>query len=205
MDFGVNLMTRGITGDAEGLLAMARQAEALGFAHVTANDHLVVPTRIASRYPYTESGEWPGARAGACLKQITVLGFLAGVTSAVRLVTSVMVVPQRPAVLAAKALTTLVDVLSRGRPPSGSASGGWTRRSSRPWRRLRSRNGRGDRRVPRRLQGAVDERGAALLRALRRFADIASSPGPRRHRTRQSGWAARARWCAAPRGLDGDG
>jgi probable F420-dependent oxidoreductase len=122
VDFGVNLMTRSITGDAEGLLAMATRAEALGFAHVTANDHLVVPTRIASRYPYTESGEWPGARAGACLEQITVLGFLAGVTRAIRLVTSVMVVPQRPAVLAAKALTT-VDVLSRGRLTVGIGVG----------------------------------------------------------------------------------
>lgn len=39
MDFGLNLLTRGITGGAEGLLAMARTAEALGFGHVTANDH----------------------------------------------------------------------------------------------------------------------------------------------------------------------
>jgi probable F420-dependent oxidoreductase len=122
MDFGVNLMTRGITGNAEGLLAMARQAEALGFAHVTVNDHVVVPTRIASRYPYTPTGEWPGARAGECLEQLTVLGFLAAATSRVRLVTSVMVVPQRPAVLAAKALAT-VDLLSRGRLTLGVGVG----------------------------------------------------------------------------------
>lgn len=51
MDFGVNLLTRGITGNADGLLSMARQAEALGFGHVTVNDHIVVPNRIASRYP----------------------------------------------------------------------------------------------------------------------------------------------------------
>ena len=43
MDFGVNLLTRGITGGPDGLLAMAGKAEALGFAHVTANDHIVVP------------------------------------------------------------------------------------------------------------------------------------------------------------------
>lgn len=122
MDFGINLMTRGITGNAEGLLAMARRAENLGLAHVTANDHLVVPNRIASRYPYTPSGEWPGARAGECLEMITVLGFLAAATSRVRLVTSVMVVPQRPAVLAAKALAT-VDVLSSGRLTVGVGVG----------------------------------------------------------------------------------
>ena len=31
MDFGVNLLTRGISGGPEGLLAMAGKAEALGF------------------------------------------------------------------------------------------------------------------------------------------------------------------------------
>jgi probable F420-dependent oxidoreductase len=122
MDFGVNLLTRGITGNAEGLLSMARQAEALGFGHVTINDHIVVPNRIASRYPYTPTGEWPGARAGECLEQVTALGFLAAATSRVRLVTSVMVVPQRPAVLAAKALAT-VDVLSQGRLTVGVGVG----------------------------------------------------------------------------------
>lgn len=122
MDFGVNLLTRGITGGAEGLLATARQAEAQGFGHVTANDHIVVPNRIASRYPYTATGEWPGARAGECLEQVTVLGFLAAATSRIRLVTSVMVVPQRPAVLAAKALAT-VDVLSHGRLTVGIGVG----------------------------------------------------------------------------------
>ena len=122
MDFGVNLLTRGITGNAEGLLAMARQAEAMGFGHVTVNDHIVVPNSIASRYPYTPTGQWPGARAGECLEQLTVLGFLAAATSRIRLVTSVMVVPQRPAVLAAKALAT-VDVLSHGRLTVGVGVG----------------------------------------------------------------------------------
>jgi alkanesulfonate monooxygenase SsuD/methylene tetrahydromethanopterin reductase-like flavin-dependent oxidoreductase (luciferase family) len=71
---------------------MARQVEALGFDHVTANDHIVVPNRIASRYPCTAPGEWPGARAGECLEQVTVLGFLPAATSRIRFVTSVMVV-----------------------------------------------------------------------------------------------------------------
>lgn len=34
MDFGINLMTRGITGSPEGPLAMAQKAEALSFIEV---------------------------------------------------------------------------------------------------------------------------------------------------------------------------
>ena len=161
MDFGVNLLTRGITGNAEGLLSMARQAEALGFGHVTVNDHIVVPNRIASRYPYTPTGEWPGARAGECLEQVTALGFLAAATSRVRLVTSVMVVPQRPAVLAAKALAT-VDVLSQGRLTVGVGVG-WLDEEFRavaapPFAAARG----GDGRVPGGLPRALDQRCAEL-------------------------------------------
>ena len=177
MDFGLNLLTRGITGRAEGLLAMARTAEALGFGHVTANDHIVVPNRIASRYPYTPTGEWPGARAGECLEQVTVLGFLAAATSRVRLVTSVMVVPQRPAVLAAKALAT-VDVLSEGRLTVGIgrrlAGRGISRRRGAALRRARSSDGR----VPGRLPRALDQRCAALHGKHVSFADIRFEPKP---------------------------
>jgi probable F420-dependent oxidoreductase len=50
------------------------------------------------------------------------LAFLAGVTQTVKLLTSVLVVPHRPAVLTAKLLTT-ADVLSGGRLITGIGSG----------------------------------------------------------------------------------
>ena len=197
MDFGVNLLTRGITGNAEGLLSMARQAEALGFGHITVNDHIVVPNRIASRYPYTATGEWPGARAGECLEQVTALGFLAAATSRIRLVTSVMVVPQRPAVLAAKALAT-VDVLSQGRLTVGVGVG-WL---DEEFRAVAA--------PPFAQRGAVTDEFLAAFHELWTsdapsfagtyvaFSDIRSSRSRFRSRARRSGWAARAGWrCAA--------
>src|SRR5262245_43027039 len=114
MDFGVATVTRGECSSREGYIAVAEAAESLGFGFVSVNDHVVVPRGIASRYPYSESGEWAARPAGECLDQLATLAFIAARTERVRLLTSVMVVPQRHAVLTAKMLTT-VDVLSKGR------------------------------------------------------------------------------------------
>ena len=114
MDFGVATMTRGALGNRQGYLAVAEAAERLGYGFISANDHIIVPRDIASRYPYSDSGEWAGAAAGECLDQLATLAFLAARTERLRLLTSVMVVPQRPPVLTAKMLAT-IDVLSSGR------------------------------------------------------------------------------------------
>lgn len=125
MDFGVNTLSRGPMASREGYAAVAEKAEALGFGYLTVNDHVVVPGDIGSRYPYTEEGNWPGKTFGECFDQLATLAFVAGRTSRIRLLSSVMVVPHRPAVLAAKMLAT-VDVLSGGRLIVGCGVG-WMR------------------------------------------------------------------------------
>lgn len=122
MDFGVATVTRGKCATREGYLAVAEAAEGLGFGFVSVNDHVVVPRGIASRYPYSESGEWAARTAGECLDQLATLAFLAGRTERVRLLTSVMVVPQRHPVLTAKMLAT-IDLLSNGRLIVGCGAG----------------------------------------------------------------------------------
>jgi probable F420-dependent oxidoreductase len=114
MDFGVATVTRGACAAREGYIAVAEAAERLGFGFISVNDHVVVPRDIASRYPYSESGEWAARTAGECLDQLNTLAFIAARTERVRLLTSVMVVPQRHPVLTAKMLAT-IDVLSKGR------------------------------------------------------------------------------------------
>ena len=114
MDFGVATLTRGALGNRQGYLAAAEAAERLGYGFISVNDHIVVPRDIASRYPYSESGEWAARTAGECLDQLAALAFLAARTERLRLLTSVMVVPQRHPVLTAKMLAT-IDVLSAGR------------------------------------------------------------------------------------------
>jgi probable F420-dependent oxidoreductase len=122
MDFGVATVSRGECATREGYLAVAEAAEGLGFGFVSVNDHVVVPRDIASRYPYSETGEWAARTAGECLDQLATLAFLAGRTERVNLLTSVMVVPQRHPVLTAKMLAT-IDLLSAGRLIVGCGAG----------------------------------------------------------------------------------
>src|ERR1700685_4870100 len=91
----------------DSLVRIATEAEMLGFDYVTVSDHVMIPTSIASRYPYSESGEFPSGAAAPRLEQLTAATFIAAVTKKLRIVTSVMVVPHRPAVLTAKILASL--------------------------------------------------------------------------------------------------
>jgi probable F420-dependent oxidoreductase len=122
MDFGLHVGTRGVGADPENLARIARHAEGLGFAYLAIPDHIVIAEQVDSRYPYNESGNWPAADTGTCLEQVGTLIYLAGVTERIRLLTSVMVLPYREPILAAKLLAT-ADVLSKGRLTVGVGVG----------------------------------------------------------------------------------
>jgi probable F420-dependent oxidoreductase len=121
--YGFYLPTRGRSAAPEDLTRLVERAEALGFHSVVIGDHVVFPVRIASKYPYTVSGAFPGG--GDALEQLTLAAFVAAHTERLRLVTSVMILPHRHPVLAAKMLAT-IDVLSRGRLTVGVGVG-WLR------------------------------------------------------------------------------
>ena len=125
MKYGFTLPGRGPLATPERLGALAKKGEELGYDTVLTGDHILVPRKIASPYPYTEGGEFPGTPSGESMEQLTLLSFLAGQTSKIRLVTSVIIVPHRNPLVAAKALATL-DVLSKGRLVVGVGVG-WMR------------------------------------------------------------------------------
>jgi probable F420-dependent oxidoreductase len=125
MKYGLTLPGRGPLATPDNLGLIAKRAEALGYYMVLFGDHIVVPRHIASTYPYTDDGAFPGSGSGEAMEQLTVLAFLAGQTHTIRLVTSVIIVPHRPPLVAAKALATL-DVLSKGRLIVGIGVG-WMR------------------------------------------------------------------------------
>ncbi|ETW99130.1 MAG: hypothetical protein ETSY1_16135 [Candidatus Entotheonella factor] len=123
MRYGFYLPTRGQTAAPEALEALVEKGEALGFHAVVIADHIVFPTTIHSKYPYTVSGAFPGQ--GDALEQLALMAFIAGKTSRLRLITSVMILPHRNPLVTAKMLAT-IDVLSQGRVTVGVGVG-WLR------------------------------------------------------------------------------
>src|SRR5213083_2051593 len=124
-DFGYHLPIWGSAATRDTLLTLARRAEALGFDSVWASDHVVIPFEIRSRYRYNATGDFPLSADTTFLEPLTALAMVAGVTERARLGTTVLVLPHRHPVLAAKTLATL-DHLSGGRVILG-AGVGWMR------------------------------------------------------------------------------
>jgi len=123
MRYGFYLPTRGRSAEPDALETLVRRGEALGFHSTVIADHVVFPVSIASKYPYTVSGAFPGG--GDALEQLTLMSFVAAKSERLRLITSVMILPHRNPVLTAKMLAT-IDVLSRGRVTVGVGVG-WLR------------------------------------------------------------------------------
>ena len=125
MKYGIILPGQGPLATPDKLGTLARRGEELGYDCLSIGDHVLVPQAIASQYPYTEGGEFPDAPSGEALELLTLISFLAGQTSKIRLVSGVLIVPYRSPLLAAKILATL-DVLSQGRLVVGIGVG-WMR------------------------------------------------------------------------------
>jgi len=122
MKFGLSTVTRGVLSTRESYRAVAVAAERAGFDFLSVSDHLVVPAKLNSKYPYTASGVFAAAEHGYCLDMLATIAFLSGCTERLRLLASVMVVPHRPAMLTAKMIST-IDVLSNGRLILGAGAG----------------------------------------------------------------------------------
>jgi probable F420-dependent oxidoreductase len=122
MLIGFDMPTRGALASAETIARLAIEGEAMGYDYLTLSDHIVIPRDIQARYPYSGTGEFPKGGRGDWYEQLTSAAYIAAKTTRLRMVTSVMVVPHRPAVLTAKILAT-IDLLSNGRLTVGVGAG----------------------------------------------------------------------------------
>lgn len=109
MDYGICLPNFPDGASREGMEAAAETAERLGWSAVWTTDHILVATEDAAEY-------------GRIYEALLSLAWIGARYLKVRLGTSVLVVPQRNAVLVAKELATL-DALSGGRVIAGVGVG----------------------------------------------------------------------------------
>jgi probable F420-dependent oxidoreductase len=112
LDYGLCLPNFPDGATPEGIDAGAEVAERLGWSTVWTTDHVLVPHDAASDY-------------GRIYEALLTLAWVGARYPRIRLGTSVIVVPQRNAVLLAKELATL-DSLSSGRVVAGVGIG-WNR------------------------------------------------------------------------------
>jgi len=68
MLIGFNLPLSGPTASPAMLARLAAEGEAIGYDYAAISDHIVEPTDIHARYPYTESGEFPADGAAAIIE-----------------------------------------------------------------------------------------------------------------------------------------
>jgi probable F420-dependent oxidoreductase len=109
MDYGICLPNFPDGASPEGIEAAADTAERLGWSTVWTTDHVLVP--------HADAGDY-----GRIYEAILTLAWVGATHPAIRLGTSVIVVPQRNAVILAKELATL-DSLSGGRVIAGVGIG----------------------------------------------------------------------------------
>lgn len=122
MRFGVHLPHIGPFHDGDSMRRFARAVEDMGYDSVWGSDHVVFPAGYQSKYPYSETGDFPLPGNVPWVEEVTALTFIAGATTRIRLGTSIIVLPYRNPVLNAKVLGSL-DVLSGGRLIVGVGAG----------------------------------------------------------------------------------
>jgi len=131
-----------IAQEQDDSLALCRCAETAGFESLWGGEHVILPTSIESRYPYTADGKIPAEPETPIPDPLIWLAFAAAAAPTLRLGTCILIVPQRNPLILAKELATL-DRISGGRVELGLGIG-WMREEFEalgvPWERRGARN-----------------------------------------------------------------
>lgn len=122
MKFGFSLPNFGRFNWSEDLAEAALKAEEFGYDSAWMADHIIVPTQIQAKYPYSRSGAFPIPADQDFLEPLTALTYVAGLTKRLRLGTTVLILPYRNPLINAKIMSTL-DAVSGGRFILGAGVG----------------------------------------------------------------------------------
>ena len=118
MDIGTSLSISSTSAD---IAVLARKAEELGFESCWVPEHTIVPVQTDSKYAGTPDGSFPPSMDDMA-DPLIALAKASAVTSAIKLGTSVSLVPEHNPLLMAKQIATL-DRLSNGRFIYGIGAG----------------------------------------------------------------------------------
>jgi probable F420-dependent oxidoreductase len=124
MDIGVHIPQVGPLANRQVAGDFARAADEAGFDALWVFDHVVLQKNQQSKYPYSADGSLGFPPTMDFLEPLTLLSWLAGITTRAKLGTSVLVLPMRQPVLHAKIMAT-IDHLSGGRMILGAGVGWW--------------------------------------------------------------------------------
>ncbi len=113
MKIGIDPINVG-PSDPDEVRTLAQKVEAVGFESVWTFEHVIVPERYDSPYPYSPKGKMPIAADAAFVDPLVTLAFVAAATKTLRLGTGVNILPQANPLLLAKQVASL-DFLSGGR------------------------------------------------------------------------------------------
>jgi probable F420-dependent oxidoreductase len=141
MKFGLAFASS-IAIDHQASMEICRRAETAGFESLWGGEHVILPSKIESSYPYTADGKIPAMPDTPIPDPLIWLAFAAAAAPTMRLGTCILIVPQRNPLILAKELATL-DQLSGGKVELGLGVG-WLEEEfdalGVPWARRGARN-----------------------------------------------------------------
>ena len=124
MKFGVIPINIDVSG-IDDIIGIARHAQSAGCESVWTAEHVMIPTKLDTEYPYSKTGEMPLGGDMNFFDPLIALSAVAAATTTLKLGTGINILPQTNPLLFAKQSASL-DALSGGRLLLGLGLG-WMR------------------------------------------------------------------------------
>lgn len=124
MKVGLYIPQVGSAANSQRIINVAQTAESAGFDSLWVFDHVVLREDYGTPYPYSANGSLGIPATMDFLEALTLLTYVAAITSRIELGTAVLILPMRAPVLHAKMMATL-DHLAGGRLILGAGVGWW--------------------------------------------------------------------------------
>jgi probable F420-dependent oxidoreductase len=120
--FGAKVDNYGPAVQRLGLAEPAARAEAAGFSSLWLSDHVVMPPRTRSRFPFTDDGLIYWDPRDPWYEPVVCLAVLAAATATAEIGTGILLAALRQPIVLAKQLAS-IDAMSRGRLLVGVGAG----------------------------------------------------------------------------------